>query len=580
MPVPNEPAPDYVPAEFKKQWEEVYKSAFAKAKSDGKPDKDAEESAFAQANGVIKKRKEKASEVTMSEQDYATVGGKQVHKSDFGYAPGDKPSEWKFPLDDEGRVRDAMARFNQEKGIPADAMRTLYHKILGRAHKYGMDTSNFEKEHGGAFKGSEVPQLVWPMLSEFGERKRIPIALTGTWVQGDRKFNITREHLDEIIRNFEARKNGEVNMDYDHASEQPEVARGGDIPSAGRIVAIDPPEPHSGGRHMLWGHYEPTERAASLIKNREYRYISPAINFAAKDKGTGKPVGAALTSVALTNRPFLEELPEVRLSDPAYQLIDTGSVHVDGADPDLSIESNQPGAAGKEKKMKKLKVRNIKAADSAEHAGKRGVFDEDGTMMGLADVEPDADDPKLKGAEERFAMLLTDYGFEGQNEDQVRAMIESGMRAQERDQKESSRKALLSECIIGMGLDEEKAANLLADGKVNKADYNAAREAQRRVGKAMQEGRLLPRNGGQALRLFLSDADLFKSLIEEGKPRLPLKPVGATRGAQTTSEDFLGMVKGRQEEKKCEYAVALSEVSREHPEMARAYRESVNAQSA
>ena len=82
-------------------------------------------------------------------------------------------------------------------------------------------------------------------------------------------------------------------------------------------------------RFILWGWYEPTDRARALIESREYRYISPAINWAGRDKRTGKISGTTLTSVALTNRPFLEELPQIRLSDPTFQLVDVGDVHVD-----------------------------------------------------------------------------------------------------------------------------------------------------------------------------------------------------------------------------------------------------------
>ena len=170
---------------------------------------------------------------------------------------------------------------------------------------------------------------------------RIPLAVTGKWVRGPSELTITRQDLEEIVRNFEERQNGEINVDYDHASEMPEVAVGGPIPSAGRIVKLDPPAPVARGglgppagapsaplpppdrsRYILWGWYEPTERARGLIRNREYRYISPAIDWTARNKRTGRPQGTTLTSVALTNRPFLEELPEIRLSDPAYQPVD------------------------------------------------------------------------------------------------------------------------------------------------------------------------------------------------------------------------------------------------------------------
>src|SRR5438034_9249362 len=47
--------PDYVPKDKKKQWMEVWNSAHKAAKKKGMSDKDAEASAFAQANGVVKK---------------------------------------------------------------------------------------------------------------------------------------------------------------------------------------------------------------------------------------------------------------------------------------------------------------------------------------------------------------------------------------------------------------------------------------------------------------------------------------------------------------------------------------------
>src|SRR6266481_6301948 len=44
--------PDYVPSAKRKQWLAVFNSAFKRAKKKGKTDKQAEQSAFAQANAV------------------------------------------------------------------------------------------------------------------------------------------------------------------------------------------------------------------------------------------------------------------------------------------------------------------------------------------------------------------------------------------------------------------------------------------------------------------------------------------------------------------------------------------------
>jgi hypothetical protein len=136
----------------------------------------------------------------------------------------------------------------------------------------------------------------------------IPIAVTGTWKRGAGDFSITKQDLALMAANFRTRKNGEINVDYDHASEMPEVARGGPILSAGRIVRL-----RSNG--ALYAGIEFTARALQLIKAKEYRFVSPAIVWGIKDKATGQDQGATLTSLALTNRPFLEELPSIKLSE-------------------------------------------------------------------------------------------------------------------------------------------------------------------------------------------------------------------------------------------------------------------------
>ena len=65
-----------------------------------------------------------------------------------------------------------------------------------------------------------------PVRRNGRELFEIPICLTGTWVKGARTFSITRDDLATMLRNFEKRKNDQVVIDYEHASEQPDVARG------------------------------------------------------------------------------------------------------------------------------------------------------------------------------------------------------------------------------------------------------------------------------------------------------------------------------------------------------------------
>src|SRR5208337_142701 len=179
---------------------------------------------------------------------------------------------------------------------------------------------------------------------------RIPIAVTGTWAGGEKKFEIGLDDLEEIRRNFAAKPTGEINVDYEHASEVP-FGTGGPVLSAGKIVKLDEPEEYGTGdsglgagenpqtpaaspqpRMILWGWFEPTARARELIENKEYRFISPAIRWGAKDKVTGKTIGTVLTSVALVNKPFLEEMPEIHLCelDGTRAFVSLGQLHVPG----------------------------------------------------------------------------------------------------------------------------------------------------------------------------------------------------------------------------------------------------------
>lgn len=166
--------------------------------------------------------------------------------------------------------------------------------------------------------------MPWPLATaiELSEKARIPIATTGTWVKDGKRFSITHDDLKNIVSNFSASKKGTVVCDYEHASEQPGVARGGPVKAAGWIGGMD----LIGG--TLYADLEWNDAAAAMIRAGEYKYVSPAIDWGAKDKETGDPIGAKLTSLALTNHPFLEELPALMLSEVALADSNDKVIHV------------------------------------------------------------------------------------------------------------------------------------------------------------------------------------------------------------------------------------------------------------
>ena len=360
-----------------------------------------------------------------------------------------------------------------------------------------------------------------PLAGETTGKVRIPLAVTGTWVRGRNKFSITTDDLESIVRNFRERQNGEINVDYDHASEMPEVAAGGPIPSAGRIVGIDPPEAE-GRQTFLWGWFEPTERARTLVKNREYRYISPAIDWGAKHKRTGKPQGATLTSVALTNRPFLEEMPQIRLSDPGYRLVDATA-----GTTDAQVGDTSTGGSMKKVQLSvadgKIKISHPDLADEY-YADPDDAANALQALAGSPDATPGADVSEVPMAQ---------------------------------------------------------AANVLSEAEAHGKSIPAVEVFRARVEQALdgavRSGKILPRRRDDWRRIALADFGTFTRLMSEQSGRIPLQPVGFSGGVQENVQAQVKfMAEQRMKERGVSYGQALTEIGREQPDLIHQYRRSVS----
>ncbi|MGA9057415.1 MAG: phage protease [Terriglobia bacterium] len=443
---------------------------------------------------------------------------------------------------------------------------------------------------------------------------RIPIAVTGTWGGAEKKFSIELEDLEQIRENFAQKPTGEINVDYEHASEVP-FGTGGPVLSAGRVTKLDEPEAFNGSgdreigrsgertgsstdrpitrssdhpmRYILWGWYEPTERARQLIANREYRYISPAIRWGAKDKVTGKTAGTVLTSVALVNKPFLEELPEIHLCEmqdsarrggriqdsgeaPDRVFVSLQQLHVPGPVNQVSVAYQQPGmdSAGRSKgsgpesrilnpgslsakettMAKSLKLKCLTDAHlevhhlPAEHRGKIGVFDGE-ELIGIADG-PEGWEPKDGNGDSD--------GF-----------------------------AALSESIHDGKINLVEAGKLADAGRVRFSTILQAQEAERKVNAAVKAGKVLPKNRAHALKLALSDATGFSALVEQARPVVDLRRYGHAGGGEqpTAQQALMAEVNAYAKENKCSVSVALSEVTKRKPDLWREYSEEIVAVS-
>ena len=127
-------------------------------------------------------------------------------------------------------------------------------------------------------------------------------------------FELNEAVFAEIIANFKATENKQIPIDFEHASESEATA--GSIPTEGApaqgwIVDLK----IQGGN--LWGLVEWGDTARGYIKTKKYKFFSPAIRFGARDRVTGKPIGARMTSGGLTNNPFLDGMMPLAAKDGA-----------------------------------------------------------------------------------------------------------------------------------------------------------------------------------------------------------------------------------------------------------------------
>jgi len=229
-----------------------------------------------------------------------------VAKMDLGTADVHQPGAVR--VEPNRKARRKAAKMKGTKGARRGMRLTIDHPQHGRFEIRHMNDGSAWGQGDGveidsallADKGSPA---VWIQLAKVGHFRGHAAG----------EFSLTPQTFTEIVANFRATSNRRIPIDFEHASEQDPTE--GSIPVAGApaqgwIVDLD-----NRGEGGLWGLVEWGALAREYIKAGQYRFFSPAIRFGAKDRVTGKPVGARMTSGALTNNPFLDGLKPLAAKD-------------------------------------------------------------------------------------------------------------------------------------------------------------------------------------------------------------------------------------------------------------------------
>jgi ADP-ribose pyrophosphatase YjhB (NUDIX family) len=281
------------------------------------------------------------------------------------------PAQRKYPLDTAARTRNAAARLSQmhKAGKVSDAdYSSAKGRIATAAKKFGIESEFNETDkpranvhvrvdglaHGGSIHVRHMkdqtyfaPDGSWGVRAVGGgefllrdfrrvvseqeiDPKDVGVQLVGkpTWADGTPKklswvklaevgswkghpsgeFEMTPATFSEIKANFESR-GLPIQFDMEHYSELPteQMDPHKGAPSHGWVHRMD-----NRGTSGLWGLAEWLDTARTGIKDGSYAFLSPAIRFGSKDTVSGKPIGARMTSVAITNQPFLTGLGQLR----------------------------------------------------------------------------------------------------------------------------------------------------------------------------------------------------------------------------------------------------------------------------
>jgi phage I-like protein len=201
-----------------------------------------------------------------------------------------------------------LLKRSKPKPVAVASSPTQRRGLRMRIHGDGkVDVTHLMRE-GGMF----APGLV--ELSDSDGPAWIQVAQAGEYFKSGYPFKLNAQVFTDIITNFNTTKNRVIPIDFEHASEAD--ATEGEIPIRGAPAQgwITKLEMREDGE-SLWALVDWLPLARQYIKSGQYKFFSPAIRFNARDKTTGKVIGARMTSGALTNNPFLDGMVPLAARD-------------------------------------------------------------------------------------------------------------------------------------------------------------------------------------------------------------------------------------------------------------------------
>lgn len=240
----------------------------------------------------------------------------------------------------------------------------------------------------------EVSTTDWQKIGVPGKWDGHP---TGTFTMDEASFA-------QMVANYQDAQI-DIVVDYEH-----QTLWGGEAPAAGWILKEPISLKVENGE--LYAKFDWTDRAKAYIMAREYRYLSPVFAPNTISQKDASNIGWTLHSVALTNKPFLEELDEVtanKLTQLHHQKEETTMTEAEKKQmEDLQAENqalkdenvalkNDKGAL--ETQVKEHQDKEAEAKVDAAIAAKKLHADQKDSALKMCKADPEGFDAFLKGAQ-------------------------------------------------------------------------------------------------------------------------------------------------------------------------------------
>jgi hypothetical protein len=232
-----------------------------------------------------------------------------------------------------------------------------------------------------------------PLVGDGGAVGPMHICMEGEWMGHPAgPFKITAGDIDQMIATFDPQKNPMM-VDYGHRSLN-ETGTPDDLKAAGWVQTLEKRDGADGAE--LWATVEWTPKAADAIKQGEFRYCSPVIDYQPIDRKSGAEGGVELFNVAITNQPFLDGQHPIRLTRVAATFPPKKPGDAKPEDKQAAAPSDKPDAPAPDASKPDAPPQTQPGTpeDKAEDAADGGADDaaEGETAAGDAPDAPDAPD--------------------------------------------------------------------------------------------------------------------------------------------------------------------------------------------